>query len=130
MESINDYQQIYQSKAGYNYTFLFAFEKKFFNETFVLEKMQAVSDYFYNSLAYALIYLVILFGSQNIMKSREKFNLKYALIAWNLALASFSIFGAIRIWPEFVFVLKTKGLKHSYCNKDWQFGITGGNKRY
>jgi len=118
--------QIYQSKSGYNYTFLFAFEKKFFNETLAQEKMQFVSEYFYNSLIYAFIYLVILFGSQNLMKNREKFNLKHSLIAWNFVLAGFSTLGAIRIWPEFIYVLKTKGLRHSYCSKDWLFGVTGG----
>jgi hypothetical protein len=124
MDSNNDIQ-IYQSKTGYNYTFLFAFEKKFFNETLAQEKMQFVSEYFYKSLVYAFIYLIILFTSQKFMEKREKFNLKYSLIAWNFVLAGFSTLGAIRVWPEFVYVLQSKGLRHSYCSKDWLFGITG-----
>ena len=99
MDSNNDIP-IFQSKTGYNYTFLFAFEKKFFNETLAQEKMQFVSEYFYKSLVYAFIYLIILFTSQKFMEKREKFNLKYSLIAWNFVLAGFSTLGAIRVWPE------------------------------
>lgn len=117
---------IYQSKAGYNYSFLFAFERKFFNKTLQEEKIINSGHYFSNSIFYAIIYVMMLFGSQKLMEKREKFQLKKALIAWNFVLAGFSILGAIRMLPEFLYVLQTKGFRHSYCRNDWVSGITGG----
>ena len=123
---VNTNSNYYQSKSGYIYSFVFAFEKKFFNETIAAMKMKETSEYYYLGFYYALLYVALLFGSQKLMEKREKFQLRTALIAWNLVLAAFSITGSLRLWPEFIYVLQTKGLRHSYCSKDYLFGVTGG----
>ena len=117
---------VYQSKTGYNYTFVFEFEKKYFNDEYNDLSMERMSKYFYHMVVYALTYVFVIHTAQNFMKKREKFELRRSLVAWNFVLAGFSIFGAIRVWPEFVYVLQTKGIEHSYCSKDWQYGVTGG----
>jgi len=73
-----------------------------------------------------LAYVVIIHSGQKIMKTREKFVCRRALIAWNFVLAGFSIFGAVRLMPEFIYFVKKKGLEGSFCSSDWQFGVTGG----
>ncbi len=116
----------YRSLTGYNYTFVFQYEKKFFNEEYNNLSMERMSKYFYKMVLFAIIYLVVIFSAQKLMKTREKFELRRALIAWNFVLAGFSTLGAIRVWPEFVFVIQSKGIEHSYCSRDWQYGVTGG----
>ena len=114
----------YQSMTGYKYSFLFSFEKKFFNEQYVLALAERMNKYFFKAAFIAVAYLIVIFLSQQMMKQKGKFQIRSALIAWNFLLASFSILGAIRVWPEFVHVIKTKGVEHSYCSRDWQFGVS------
>lgn len=116
----------YQSWTGYNYSFIFKFEEKYFNSEYNRASMDRMSKYFTQMFIYALVYLAVIFSAQSLMKRGEKFELRRALIAWNFVLAGFSAFGAIRVWPEFIHVIKTKGIEHSYCSPDWQYGVTGG----
>ena len=46
---------------------------------------------------------------------REPFHLRRPLMAWNLVLAVFSILGAARTLPEFIFTFSTHGIYHSLC---------------
>ena len=119
-----DVDVFYRSRTGYNYSFLFSFEKKFFNEQYVLALHKRMNKYFFKAAFIAVAYLIVIFLSQQMMKQKGKFQIRSALIAWNFLLASFSILGAIRVWPEFVHVIKTKGVEHSYCSRDWQFGVS------
>lgn len=116
----------YRSLSGYNYSFVFKYEKKFFNEEYNNVSMERMSKNFYTMVFCAFVYLVVIFSAQKYMKNREKFELRRALIAWNFVLAGFSTLGAIRVWPEFLYVIQTKGIEHSYCSRDWQYGVTGG----
>ena len=47
--------------------------------------------------------------------SRPPFQLRTPLIVWNLLLSIFSIFGAARTIPEFIFTFSTHGIYHSLC---------------
>lgn len=118
--------QVYRSWTGYNYTFLFAFEKKFFNVTLGEEKLLLVEDKLYNTVLYSLAYLLIIFAGRKFMEKRDKFILRHELIAWNFVLAGFSMLGVARLLPEFLWVVQTKGLRHSYCTRDYIYGVTGG----
>ena len=46
---------------------------------------------------------------------RAAYELRGALIVWNLLLASFSVAGVARTLPEFLFTLSRHGLYHSLC---------------
>lgn len=116
----------YVSFTGYNYSFIFAYERKYFNETYMISQKEWMTYAWQNCFPYVLIYLASIYFGQVYMKTREKFELRTSLIAWNFVLAFFSAFGAIRVWPEFIYVINRYGIEHSYCSSDWQFGVTGG----
>ena len=77
------------------------------------------------------LYLLLIFGGQHLMADRqhirdtgarvnarccrEPFHLRRPLMAWNLVLAVFSILGAARTLPEFIFTFRTHGIYHSLC---------------
>ena len=117
---------VYQSWTGYNYSFLFAYEKKYFNVDYMKSEKEWMTYNWSNCFLYVAIYLFIIFSGQKYMEKREKFELRKALVAWNFVLGGFSAFGAARVWPEFIHVVNKYGIVHSYCNPDWQFGVTGG----
>jgi hypothetical protein len=99
----------FQARGGLNYSTLFFYEKKFFNERYVESKKEWMRTNWNLSIFYAFVYIVAVFAGQHFMKSRQKFDLRRALIAWNFVLAAFSIMGTIRVWPEFYHTLSTKG---------------------
>lgn len=115
----------FQSKTGINYSFLFFYEKKFYNDEYIDTKRLWMLDNWHLSLYYSLFYIVFIFSAQKFMKTREKFELRRPLIAWNFVLAVFSIVGAVRIWPEFIDTIRVKGVEHSFCSKDYTHGVTG-----
>jgi len=115
----------YQSRSGLNYTSLFFYEKKFFNDKYVQTKRIWMSNNWQYSLVYAFVYIAAIFFGKWYMKSREKFDLRKPLIAWNFVLAAFSIAGTVRIWPEFIQTVSSKGIEHSICSRDYTHGVTG-----
>ena len=115
----------YQAKGGLNYTSLFFYEKKFFNPRYVESKKDWMINNWHLSIVYAFLYIVAVFSGQYLMKTRHKFDLRRGLIAWNFVLASFSIMGSIRVWPEFYHTLAHKGFGHSVCNNDYSHGVNG-----
>jgi elongation of very long chain fatty acids protein 6 len=117
--------QIYTSRVGLNYTYLFFYEKKYFNDDYVLSKAIWMQANWHMSVVYSLIYIFACFTGQWYMKSRPRYDMRRALVAWNLVLALFSIIGSVRIWPEFVQTLRTKGLGYSVCINDYTHGVYG-----
>ena len=115
----------YQSKTGLNYSYVFFYEKKFFNDQYVDTKRIWMTNNWHLSLIYAFVYIVAVFSGQKLMKNRQKFEMRQALVAWNFVLAGFSIIGAVRIWPEFIHSIATKGLQYSYCSRDYTYGVSG-----
>lgn len=119
------YIDYYPSKSGLNYTNLFYFEKKFFDDEYVESKRVWMSQYWNMSIVYAFIYVVVIYLGQVYMRSREKYDLRRALVAWNFVLATFSIVGTIRVWPDFLAALYTKGLTWTMCSIEYAHGVTG-----
>jgi elongation of very long chain fatty acids protein 6 len=115
----------YRSRTGLNYTYLFYYEKKFFNDEYVNSKQTWMSNNWHLSLYYALAYVIAIFAGQAYMRTKDKYDLRRPLIAWNLVLAAFSLLGTVRVWPEFVHTIATKGVEHSICDKDYTHGVTG-----
>jgi len=119
--------RIYVGKSGLNYTesSLFFFERKFFDDAYVESKREFMSESWHVSIYYALAYCVLIFAGQWYMRSRPKFDLRRPLVAWSLLLAIFSIIGTIRVWPEFISAVYTKGITHTMCSSDYAHGVTG-----
>jgi elongation of very long chain fatty acids protein 6 len=64
-------------------------------------------------------------GGQMYMKNKPKFDLRLWLAAWSGLLAIFSIFGAVRVLPELIYVIYRHGIKYSICNNSNAFGVVG-----
>jgi len=79
----------------------------------------------HNSFFYALAYLFLIYTGQIYMKNKPRFELRLWLAAWNTLLALFSIFGAIRVLPELIYVISRYGFKYSICNNSNAFGVVG-----
>lgn len=116
----------YRSLSGLNYTYVMYFERKFFDEQYRDSKLHWMSENWQKSILYAFIYIAAVFGGRKLMETREKFDLRKALVAWNLVLAIFSAIGAIRVWPEFYHVITHHGVEYSVCNNSFTHGVTGG----
>jgi hypothetical protein len=70
-------------------------------------------------------FIISYLAGQIYMKNKPRFELRLWLAAWNTLLAVFSIFGAIRVLPELVYVIYTHGIKYSICNNSNAFGVVG-----
>lgn len=116
----------YPSPTGFNYSFLFAFERKFFMKDVMDGKKVYMGFIWPICFVYALSYIIVIYTGQKIMRTREKFVCRRALISWNFVLAGFSIFGSLRLMPEFFYFVNKKGIEGSFCSSEWQFGVAGG----
>jgi len=65
----------------------------------------------------SLGYIVLIFLGQEWMRNREPFKLRKVLVAWNLMLAAFSIFGFLRTVPELMYINTTHGVHFSICER-------------
>jgi len=61
------------------------------------------------------IYLVVIFGGQQLMKNRPPFRLRKSLFVWNFGLALFSIAFLIRTVPVYIDRLQEYGFYASIC---------------
>lgn len=107
------------------YTHIFGFESLFESHEFVNKLGEWMRDNWHKSFLYSLIYIMFIFLGQMFMRSRERYELRLPLILWNLGLAIFSVTGAIRVWPEFLYAVKEKGIVYSVCDNSYAYGITG-----
>ena len=69
------------------------------------------------SFFYVTAYLFVIFGLSLWMEGRKRFEVKNALIWWNLGLAVFSAAGSIRMLPELLSILgEEDGYHKSVCD--------------
>ena len=94
------------------YLFMFKFEHDFDPQ----HAVQAIKELWYPMLASACIYLVVIFGIQHWMSTREPFKLRWLLFAWNLVLAVFSIIGTLRCYANVFHSITNFGLQYSICS--------------
>ena len=113
------------SRTGYGYNLLLLDEEKFFNPKYVEEKRSYVDENWHLAIVLAAIYCVVIFALKAWMEKRPKYDLRLFLILWNVGLSLFSIAGAVRFWPEFVYSLQKYGFEYSICNLDYVNGVTG-----
>lgn len=99
-----------------NYSFVFEFEQQFNPKNAATWMRQHWIDSFY----WTFFYLSFIFFGRLIMNKKEKpFELRTPLLIWNIMLASFSIIGTLRTWPEMIHVLKNYGFHHSVCSDSY-----------
>lgn len=130
--ALNDY--VYRMRTTFpdpdqiataNESFVFFFEKKFFDIEGTYKEIRWFQKYWHYSFYYSVLYIAAVFGTQYLMRKREKFHLHHSLIAWNVVLAVFSVIGTARFLPFFFNTIATKGLHHSVCVIDYEFGVSG-----
>nr|XP_057915336.1 elongation of very long chain fatty acids protein 6-like isoform X1 [Doryrhamphus excisus]XP_057915343.1 elongation of very long chain fatty acids protein 6-like isoform X1 [Doryrhamphus excisus]XP_057915350.1 elongation of very long chain fatty acids protein 6-like isoform X1 [Doryrhamphus excisus] len=63
------------------------------------------------------VYAALVFGGQHYMRFRPKMNLRGPLAVWSLALALFSIMGAIRTGSVMLHILSSGGFRRSVCDQ-------------
>nr|XP_027194467.1 elongation of very long chain fatty acids protein 6-like [Dermatophagoides pteronyssinus] len=99
-----------------NYSFIFKFENEFHYQKHV----NWMRKHWFDSFYWSFLYLLFIYIGRNVMESRSKpFRLRYPLIIWNIILATFSIAGTIRVWPEMIHILKNYGFYHSVCSNSY-----------
>ena len=102
------------------------FELVFFQRKNLAFIENIMYNYWWLSIPYAFLYIIVIFLGQAWMRKRnKKFELRGALIAWNTFLAVFSFWGACRCVPELLYSLNKHGLHHSLCNPVLKEGVTG-----
>ena len=69
----------------------------------------------YHAFWIVALYIIVVFSLRAWMEKRERFVLKWPLFLWNLSLAVFSVWGAVRSYPELADVLDQVGFRASVC---------------
>jgi len=95
-----------------NYSYMFNFEQEFEHSEY---RVWMEANWMTVCRIASSVYLVMIFGGQHLMADRKPFQLRTPLIIWNLLLSIFSIFGAARTLPEFIFTFSNRGIYHSLC---------------
>lgn len=104
----------------HNYSVVFAFEKDWHEQRFLNYMLERWTD----SFLYSIIYVVVVFGGQFLMKHRPRYELRPFLALWSGILALFSIAGAIRTWPEMISTITKHSLQYSVCVPTYFKGVT------
>ena len=85
-----------------NYSYVFNFEKGVAYQ----DILATITRYYLKYFHCSAIYIALTFAGKRYMSNRPRFELRSMLILWNALLASFSIFGFIRIGSEMFHVLR------------------------
>ncbi|XP_052781098.1 elongation of very long chain fatty acids protein 6-like [Mya arenaria] len=99
----------------FNMSYVFKFEKTFDEGAF----NTYMKEHWADSVIYATVYIIVVFGTQFYMHSRKKLELRPFLAFWSGLLAIFSILGSIRTMPELIIGLKVHGFEYSLCNNSF-----------
>lgn len=73
------------------------------------------------NLAFQLcaVYVIVIFGGQYYMETRERFDLRKPLLCWSALLAIFSIIGSIRCWTIFWMLYEEGGVRGIICSNQF-----------
>jgi len=99
--------------TGYNYSYelVFNFEKEFDTHYYV----NWMSRYHWVANIFIVAYLIFIHGMRKYMENRPRYELRKALVVWNIFLAVFSIGGAIRTTFEMAHLLTDYGFTFCVC---------------
>jgi len=115
----------YISPTGFKYNRVLIFEENFLDNNYRIGTMNWMRNNWTLSLLISLIYVLIIFGLKRYMENRIEYKLKSVLVLWNAGLAIFSILGALRTLPEFIYTINEKGFRYSVCVETFSYGVTG-----
>lgn len=104
---------------------IYEYELRFESKKFVDSLLKWSGDNWYLTIPYSFFYIILIFSIRNYMKERERFELKYLLVIWNIILSIFSITGAYKTIPHLINKLNTHGFMHTLCNDDFIYGSSG-----
>ncbi len=107
------------------YTNSFSYESLFEEKENVDALSQWMKENWQLSILFSLLYIFLVFSGKVYMQNKPKYELRPFLIVWNIFLAIFSIFGTIRVWPEFLYTLTVRGMNFSVCDSSYAYGVTG-----
>lgn len=93
------------------YSYVFEFERQFSSE----KARTWMSDNWIYGLYFSGVYVFLIFSLQHYMRNRRRFDFGKTLVGWNIMIAVFSIFGAVRTLKEMFHVLWNYGLYDSIC---------------
>ena len=110
---------------GISHPLVFDFEKKFFDKTYAHHIYEWMNKWWWLSIVYSVVYVGLIYYGRSLMEKREPYQIRGALILWNLSLAIFSISAMIRCVPELLYGLETKGLQYTICDNTNIYGVTG-----
>jgi elongation of very long chain fatty acids protein 6 len=110
---------------GLSHPFVFDFELKFFDKTYAHNIYAWMNKWWWLSIVYSIIYVILIYYGRFLMESRERFEIRTPLILWNSGLAIFSMLGMVRCFPEMIFSLNKEGLQYTICDRSHIYGITG-----
>ncbi|XP_061823371.1 very long chain fatty acid elongase 6-like [Nerophis lumbriciformis] len=91
----------------------FEFERRF-DPTEVIRWMK---DNWGMSFVICALYVALVFGGQHYMRPRPKMNLRTPMAVWSLALAIFSIMGAVRTGFFMLYLINNGGIWRSVCDQ-------------
>jgi elongation of very long chain fatty acids protein 6 len=112
-------------KNNKHYTHIFGFERNFESRLYANSKRSWMEKNWTISFKISVIYCLCIVLGTAYMRNRQRFELRFFLIIWNMMLAIFSIIGTIRVLPEFLDAWDSHGLNYTICNNDYAYGITG-----
>lgn len=110
---------------GLLHYFVFGFEQKFFDKTYARNIYRWMNEWWWLSIVYSIIYVILIYYGRSLMESRPRFELRLPLILWNVSLAIFSLFGMARCVPEMIHSLAKQGLQFTICDRSHIYGVTG-----
>lgn len=99
--------------TGYNcsYSYIWSFEENFDPYFYV----NLVGTYRWMAKYFMVAYLGGIFALKKYMENRPRYDLRAALVLWNIGLASLSLWGSIRASQELFQLINNFGLKFSIC---------------
>jgi len=77
------------------------------------------------SVAYSALYVILIFLGKWFMRTRERYELRTALVIWSGALAVFSIVGAMHSIPEMVHIIYNYGFHATLVDDSYYQGVAG-----
>lgn len=96
-----------------------------------LEWAHWMIEFWWVPVALSVIYLVLSFGTQSLLKNHKGFSeeLRLPLAWWSIALAVFSVVGSLRTVPLVFEILSKRGVMHLVCGdtrSEWLVGNPAG----
>ena len=122
---MTDNDVVYVSPSGFKYTYLLPFEISSAKPEYRKNNIAWMKSHWYYGFIISFFYVLVIFGLKLFMRNRKAYKLRKVLILWNAGLAIFSILGALRNLPEFMYILTEKGLEYSTCTETNSYGVTG-----